>query len=187
MLGEKMNLTELKTERDLIKLAADFATLKHKGQIRKFGKMPYISHPSTVADLVTKYSGSAEMIAAAWLYDTLEDTNTSEEELREKFGDKVANLVVEISSPEISDKSQKGKYLADKMNTMSSEALTIKLADRLNNVSDLDKSSSNFQRLYPAETKFILDSLEEYGRPLNSQQQIIIAEIRKAIEPYNND
>lgn len=182
-----MNLTELAMDRDLIKKASDFATLKHKGQIRIFGKIPYISHPSAVADLVTKYGGSAEMIAAAWLHDTLEDTDTTEEELREKFGDKVANLVVEISSPEISDKSQKGKYLADKMNTMSSEALTIKLCDRLHNVSDLDKSSSRFQQLYPAETKFILDAIEDYERPLNAQQQILVSEIRKAIAQYVND
>jgi (p)ppGpp synthase/HD superfamily hydrolase len=179
-----MKLKEFIDDKEKIEQAKEFATKAHEGQFRKFGNKPYISHPADVANLVQKYGGNTDMIISAWLHDTVEDVGISFEEIKEKFGDKVASIVKELTNPADLDKSQKGKYLADKMSTMSSDALTIKLADRLSNVSDFKNASPKFVQKYAPETRFILNSLEDGERPLNRQQELIIQDIGKAIEPY---
>lgn len=182
-----MNFNKFVNDKEIINAAKSFATEKHLGQTRKFNGDAYINHPAAVAKLVKNFGGNADMIAAAWLHDTLEDTNTSIEELKEKFGDKITSLVQELTSPHGLDKSTKAEYLAKKMSVMSSDALTIKLADRLNNVSDFKTAPQDFVRRYGPETTFMLNYLEDSGRPFISQQEKLIAEIRKAIEPYANN
>ena len=75
----------------IIERAFVFAAEKHKGQVRKGSNIPYIGHPIEVAMLVAKMGGDPEMIAAAALHDTLEDTDTTYEELVLEFGYRVAD------------------------------------------------------------------------------------------------
>lgn len=179
-----MGLKEFQVGKELIDKAKEFATKCHAGQTRKFGGKPYIVHPAAVADLVEQHGGSPEMIAAAWLHDVVEDCGVSVRDLIAEFGTTVSGLVWELTSPSDLDKSKKGQYLLDKMNTMSSDALTIKLCDRLNNTSDFKTSPQGFVKKYAPETMFILDELEGGGRPFNQHQLKIIDIIRKEIEPY---
>lgn len=185
--GKLVSLREFVSEKELINKAKEFATSKHEGQFRKFGKVAYITHPANVAEIVDKFGGSPEMVAAAWLHDVVEESNVSLDEIKKLFGENVASLVKELTNPTDLDKSKKGQYLLDKMNTMSSDALTIKLADRLSNVSDFATAKPSFVQKYAPETKFIIDGLEEHERPLTPQQTKLIGEIRKAIEPYENN
>ncbi|MFQ6752614.1 MAG: HD domain-containing protein [Clostridia bacterium] len=122
--------------------ALEFATKKHHGQMRKDGVTPYIVHPVGVADLVAEFAQDNEyldtMLVAALLHDTLEDTDTTYEEIYETFGDSVADIVDELTSDkEACKRIGKGKYLKIKMQNMSEEALTIKIADRLYNMRDV--------------------------------------------------
>jgi len=180
-----MSLKNFLSGKELVNKAKEFATFKHEGQFRKFGKIPYITHPAMVAGIVDQVGGSSEMVAAAWLHDVVEDSGVSLEELQEIFGQSVASLVKELTNPTDLDKSKKGQFLLNKMNTMSSDALTIKLADRLTNVSDFVMANPSFVQKYASETKFIMDGLEEYERPLTPQQFKLIAKIRKNIEQYD--
>jgi len=182
-----MNLDQFKNGKELIQKAKDFATAKHEGQLRKFGNKPYIIHPAGVAKIVEDSGGTPEMIAAAWLHDVVEESGVSFVELREMFGDKVAGIVSELSNPSDLDKSKKGQYLLSKMNTMSSDALTVKLSDRLNNVLDFSTARPSFVQKYAGETMFIINGLEETERPINQQQSKLLTDIRKAIEPYVSD
>ena len=80
--------------------AAEFAARKHRDQRRKDqGASPYINHPIAVADLLLKHGAvdDPKVIAAALLHDTIEDTETSYEELRGRFGATVADIVVEVT------------------------------------------------------------------------------------------
>lgn len=97
------------------------------------------------------------------------------------FGDLVASLVKELSSDK-EEQNKKGKiaYLTDKMLNMSSWALTIKLADRLDNVSDLENISEKFKNKYSKETKNILKKLEE-KRKLSSTQTKFISIIKQKL------
>src|SRR6185295_6702969 len=84
----------------LISEAAELAARRHNGMARKGrGNEPYINHLTEVANLLaTAIDGAdAELVAAGWLHDTIEDTDTTREELAEKFGERVAALVVEVT------------------------------------------------------------------------------------------
>ena len=147
----------------MIQEALQFATEKHKGQIRKFDKKNYVEHPKSVAKIIKENKESKkinELVAAAILHDTLEDTNTTEQELRNYFGELVTSLVKELATEE-KEKEKLGKkeYLAKKMTDMSSWGLVIKLADRLDNVSDLNTSPKEFKKKYAEETEFILEEI----------------------------
>jgi (p)ppGpp synthase/HD superfamily hydrolase len=168
---------------DLVNKAQEFATLKHKGQTRKFGG-EYIQHPAGVADLVRHFDGTDEMIAAAWLHDVVEDAGVTYEEIEKEFGGEVANLVDLLTTPSVITKDQKNEYLSDKMISMSTKALTIKLCDRLDNVSDFKTASPKFINSYAPATKYILDALENSGRSLTTEQNEIISLIRKKVEQY---
>jgi (p)ppGpp synthase/HD superfamily hydrolase len=81
-------------------------------------------------------------MVAALLHDTLEDTETDFSEISSTFGDAVANLVRELTSDKDKIKQMgKNKYLIDKMLKMSDDTFTIKLCDRLSNISDLPSKS----------------------------------------------
>lgn len=118
-----------------------FATERHKGQVRSDGR-EYITHPIRVRELVIKFkpsSNSNVIQAGALLHDILEDTYTSYREIKDKFGEVIASLVMEVTSSTYVPKLiGKQIYLAHKMRYMSSYALIIKLADRLDNISDLN-------------------------------------------------
>jgi (p)ppGpp synthase/HD superfamily hydrolase len=171
---------------DIVERARVFATAAHAavGQLRKYTNEPYIVHPKQVAQFVETAGGTPEMIAAAWLHDVVEDCGVSVRDLIHLFGTKVSNLVWELTNPNDLDKSKKAQYLLDKMNTMSSDALIIKLCDRLNNVSDFKTAPQGFVKKYAPETKFIIDGLEELERPLNNVQKKLIQNIKDIIENF---
>lgn len=162
-----------------------FATNAHRGQTRSGGE-PYIGHPVRVAQTIEKYKKSHNidaLIAAAYLHDTIEDTDTTHEALHDLFGGLVASLVLELTSDlEQIKKLGKKEYLAKKMaHDMSSYALVIKLADRLDNVQDIATAKSpNWRAKYKAETEHIMDYLEN-NRVLTSTHKKLIELIREKI------
>lgn len=169
----------------IVKLAKKFAEEKHAGQTRKFSKTPYIKHPEKVAKIIKENKRSHkinDLIAAAILHDTLEDTQTTEKELKKLFGKLITSLVKELTTNE-KEKEKLGKkeYLAKKMIHMSSWGLVIKLADRLDNVSDLNKSTKKFKEKYIKETTYILDNLEE-KRKLSETHKKLIKKIRNKLK-----
>lgn len=165
-----------------VNIAERFAKEKHSNQKRKFSNEPYFNHVKNVSEIVKKYKKSHridDLIAAALLHDILEDTNTSEYDLKNIFGDLIASLVRELTSNnEKIEKKGKKEYLAEKMSNpkkMSNWALVIKLADRLDNISD--KSSDEFAKKYSKETKYILNYLEK-NRKLTKTQRKLLNSIR---------
>jgi (p)ppGpp synthase/HD superfamily hydrolase len=182
-----MSFNEFLQEKSILIKAQEFATQKHLGQKRKFNGSDYITHPASVAELVSHFGGNTEMIAAAWLHDVVEDTNTSIDEIKKEFGSKIANFVNELTNPtEVEKNGNKSKYIADKMPQMSDESLTIKLCDRLNNVSDFKNADKKWANKYANKTRFIINSLKDSGRSLNINQQKIVSEIEKLIKPFEN-
>ena len=84
----------------LILRAIDFAARKHRDQRRKDQEAsPYINHPISVSLMLAEIGGiaDAEVLAAAILHDTLEDTDTTPEELVQAFGMRVRKLVEEVT------------------------------------------------------------------------------------------
>ena len=82
--------------------ALKFATEAHADQVRRYDGAPYIYHPIAVSEIVRTFGGSKEMIAAALLHDTVEDTPATLDDVRREFGDKVHDLVewlTDVSKP----------------------------------------------------------------------------------------
>lgn len=163
----------------LLNRALEFATEKHKGQMRK-GKNPkeYITHPINVAKLILRYKGDAHNInilrASAYLHDTIEDTDTTYHDLVKIFGYEIANLVYELTTNEDMKKELgKAGYLAIKMKNMSNDALVIKLCDRLDNISELNKTDSEFRDKYVNETLYIIKYTLENRKLTNTHLDII--------------
>ena len=142
--------------------ALEFAREKHKGQYRKGkDKIEYINHPINVANKLKLYFEYDEnMVAAALLHDTLEDTNTTYEELVKEFNIDVANLVDELTSnKEEQNTLGKVNYLSIKMAQISERALNIKLCDRLDNILDCLPLNDHFRDKYIIETIQIMSNL----------------------------
>lgn len=136
------------------KEALSFAAEAHGEQRRKFTDEPYIEHPKRVAETVKTVPHTSEMICAAYLHDVVEDTPVKIEEIAEKFGSKVANLVEELTDeymkvnyPHLNRKARKQKEV-ERQADMSAEAKTIKLADVIDNTPDIVKNDPGFGRKY---------------------------------------
>lgn len=171
----------------VIEKAREFAKEKHKGQTRKFAGEPYFSHLENVSNIVKEYTSKEnkdEMITIALLHDILENTPTTEEELEKKFGSKIASIVKELTTDKTeSKKIGKGEYLRRKLkdkNQVSDDALLIKLADRLDNVSDLHNGKDDFAKSYAKETSHIIESIEK-ERKINKTHKELIEKIKDKI------
>lgn len=165
-----------------------YASSKHSGQYRDDGS-PYIIHPIRVAELIKKYKSSKNieiLLAGALLHDVLEDTYTSYKEIVENFGEVVASLVMEVTSASFMPRLVgKNIYLAHKMLHMSNYALVIKMADRLDNITDLKGVNlDKIKRTY-FDTKFLLGYLKD-KRELTSTQKIFFNLINEQLDKINN-
>lgn len=105
-----------------IEEAKEFAKQAHEGQIRYDGK-PYHIHPFEVADAISKMTNNKNLIKAAILHDTIEDTKVTYEEIKERFGKATADYVLEVTH----DKN--GNY----PNLNSEEGFALKCVDRAHN------------------------------------------------------
>ena len=147
------------SDKELIEKAKRFATEAHKGQTRKYGdKPPYITHPETVAEMVCNAPNSlAGMVAAAWLHDVVEDTDVTMKDIKRKFGKYIGMLVEELTNPSKKypnfPRHERKRIDRDHTKTISNDAKTIKLADRIHNLTGiLAEAPDDFAWLYLCET-----------------------------------
>ena len=121
----------------LVSEAADLAARRHSGMARKGrGNEPYINHLAEVANLLSAATdgADAELVAAGWLHDTVEDTETTREELAEKFGNRVAALVVEVTDDMTLPKNERRQKQVAAAPHKSPCAKLIKIADKISNI-----------------------------------------------------
>lgn len=145
---------------DLVLLARTFASRAHKEQVRKYTGEPYIEHPIAVAEIVRKHNGSKEMIAAALLHDVVEDTDVTLDEVRQEFGDAVANLVddlTDVSKPEDGNRATRKAIDRDHTAQASAAAMVIKAADLINNTKSITEHDPKFAKVYLKEKRALLD------------------------------
>lgn len=146
--------------------ALAFAERAHSSidQRRKYTNEPYIVHPAEVAVLVKSVPHTREMVAAAYLHDTVEDTGVLIEEIETLFGPIIAALVSEltdVSRPEDGSRAvRKAKDLAHTA-TASPEAKTIKLADLISNSRSIMERDPAFAVIYLREKAALLEVLME--------------------------
>ena len=157
--------------------AIKFATKAHGNQKRKYTGEPYTTHPIAVMEMVQTVPHTKEMLIAAVLHDTVEDTDVTLKEIKNKFGTKVAELVdglTDISKPE--DGNRKTRKALDRVHLakQNAEVQTIKLADLIHNTKSISFYDPQFYKVYKEEKIKILDVLKLGDRSLMhiAQQQV---------------
>ncbi|MEK3889367.1 HD domain-containing protein [Bacillus sp. FSL K6-3431] len=129
----------------LIEKATQFAAVKHEGQYRKATNIPYITHPFAVGMILQQAGYSEEVVAAGLLHDTIEDTDTTEEELLQEFGEKVLNLVMAATEQDRSLSWEDRKQATiNGLALKTPEQIAVVVADKIHNVcsirTDIDKN-----------------------------------------------
>jgi (p)ppGpp synthase/HD superfamily hydrolase len=121
----------------IVERAASFAAEKHKSQRRKEGGLLYISHLVGVALILQKYNFDEKIIAAGLLHDTLEDTDTTEVEILENFGQEILDLILQVTNDDTLNWKEKKQKYVNTVRVASEGAQSIALADKIHNTKSL--------------------------------------------------
>ena len=151
---------------DLESRAKDFATWAHASinHVRKYTGEPYINHPAAVVEMVRSVPHTTEMPAAAWLHDTVEDTDVTLESIESEFGAEVAGLVEMLTDVSTAhDGLRHHRKAKDREHTekASPSAKTIKLADLIDNTRSIVTRDPKFAAVYLEEKRALLDVLKQ--------------------------
>jgi guanosine-3',5'-bis(diphosphate) 3'-pyrophosphohydrolase len=123
--------------------ALDFAARKHRDQRRKdHAASPYINHPISLVSILVIEAGISDpnVIVAAILHDTIEDTDTTPEEIERHFGQKIKTIVEEVTDDRSLSRDVRKELQVKHASHLSTEAALVKLADKIANLRDLQCS-----------------------------------------------
>lgn len=118
----------------LIQKAIVFATQKHEGQTRKGTDIPYIVHPMEVMHILTELQCSQDVVIAGILHDVLEDTATTPEEIKKKFGSDILKIVQSESEDKSKSWLERKQKTIDELEFASEEICLVLYADKLSNL-----------------------------------------------------
>jgi guanosine-3',5'-bis(diphosphate) 3'-pyrophosphohydrolase len=128
------------SELKLLLKALAFAAHKHKDQRRRdIDASPYINHPISLADILCNeaHISDIETICGALLHDTVEDTETTAEELEDAFGKSIRDIVMEVTDDKGLSKASRKQAQIDHAAHISDKAKLVKLADKISNLRDV--------------------------------------------------
>ena len=149
----------------LVEKAAQFAMEAHNGQTRKYTGAPYWTHPNRVAHLVAQETDDPEVIAAAYLHDTVEDTAVTLQDIDREFGTTVTGLVNRLTNRYTKEaypewNREKRKMLeANRLAHVSDEAKLIKRMDIADNTADIVRHDPAFAKVYLKEKAYLLERM----------------------------
>lgn len=135
--ANKNSMMNNSTEYPAILKALHFASIKHKDQRRKDEEAsPYINHPIEVAELLARVGQVTDIVVlqSAILHDTVEDTETTAEEIEELFGAEVRSVVLEVTDDKSLPKQERKRLQIEHAPHISKRAQMVKLADKISNV-----------------------------------------------------
>jgi guanosine-3',5'-bis(diphosphate) 3'-pyrophosphohydrolase len=120
--------------------ALAFSAEKHRDQRRKDADAsPYINHPIALANVLANEGGITDLVplAGAILHDTVEDTNTTPDELIAQFGEEIASVVMEVTDDKSLAKAERKAAQIEHAPGLSRAAKLVKLADKISNLRDI--------------------------------------------------
>lgn len=169
--------------------AASFAAVKHISQKRKGNDgAPYINHPLEVANLLANV-GKVEdydVLIAAILHDTVEDTETTTEEIGKLFGENVAKMVAEVTDDKALPKAERKQKQIEHAPHLSFGAKQIKLGDKISNIRDVvenppDGWSDERRREYVEWGEKVVNGLRGANENLEKYFDEIVTEAKQKI------
>jgi guanosine-3',5'-bis(diphosphate) 3'-pyrophosphohydrolase len=154
----------------LILEAAQFARKAHRGQVRKYTGVEYISHPARVAGRVAVHiDATEEMVAAAFLHDTIEDTGVTIQGLEDRFGEIVTNMVIDLTDPTCPaigptfkdvPRAQRKTIMRHSIAAGENESKIIKMYDRIDNLREMPMDPPNsYIRMYLEESRLLAEAI----------------------------
>lgn len=169
--------------------AAQFAARRHHGQSRKGAlSEPYIVHPLEVAHLLMNVGGvdDHDVLIAALLHDTVEDTETTADEITELFGSRVASIVLEVTDDKSLPKQTRKELQVEHAPHISDEAKQLKMCDKISNIRDILNNPPD----WPYERKIeyvewgerVFEGLRGVNRELERHFDELVAEAKSKIE-----
>lgn len=156
----------------LVEKALNFATEAHGsiGQTRKYTGEPYINHPIEVMEIVRTVDHTDEMLAAALLHDTIEDTPVTRDDIDREFGPQVASLVMELTDQcHEGNRATRKAAEAARLGAISPEAQTVKLADFISNTRSIVERDPGFAMVYLREKLRVLAVMKDGDPSLYAQ------------------
>lgn len=149
-----------KMDTDLFDRAMIFAIKAHHGTERRGKKSPYIIHPMEAVEIVATITNDQELLAAAALHDVVEDTEYTEEDIRNEFGDRIADLVASESDPvfpgltESESWKKRKEYAIERLKTASYDTKVVAMGDKLSNLRaisrDYEKMGDELWKIFHA-------------------------------------
>ena len=141
-----------------------YATAAHAavGQKRKYDGAAYIVHPTRVADIVSKFGGTEQQVAAAYLHDVVEDTAVTIQDIRNTFGNDIALIVeglTDVSVPEDGNRATRKALDRQHTHEASGEAQFVKCADIIDNSRDIRTNDPSFWKVYRQEMMLTLEAM----------------------------
>lgn len=155
-------------------LAYGFAADAHKN-VRRRGGEAYIVHPVEVMEIINDIpNATTDMKIAALLHDVVEDTEITLAEIHENFGEKVATLVDELTKkPVEGNRAFRTEAEAQRLAMVSPEAQTIKYADIISNLRDIDQVDPRFAKKYKQEKRRALTLMTKGYEPLRQSAWLL--------------
>lgn len=140
-----------KTNSKLLDRAIVFATKAHSGTLRKKDGIPYILHPMEVASIAGGITTDEEVLTAALLHDTVEDTNVTLDTIKSQFGDRVAALVASETEDKRRDRSPAETWMQRKVESLAALRNAVDPGVRVLWLSDKLANMRSFARQYEKE------------------------------------
>ena len=147
------------------------------GQVRKYGKQPYWTHPVAVMKLVESVPHTEDQLVAALLHDVVEDTHITLEQITDEFGSEVTELVdwlTDRSTPEMGNRKVRKEYDRNRLAQAPAAVKTIKLADLIHNSGSISKHDPGFARIYMQEKRELLAVLTQGDPVLHKRATAIV-------------
>jgi len=171
--------------------ALNFASQKHKFQKRK-GKdgIPYINHCIQVAYVLSEVGGESDtvLLQAALLHDTVEDTDTSFEELEKLFGKEVSDLVREVTDDMSLPKAERKKIQVKTASVLSDRAKLIRISDKICNITDIERTALDWPMERKLEYFEWATCIVKECRGLNEKLEIKFKKTKeRAVKAFQND
>lgn len=151
--------------------AVGFAADKHVRQVRNHTNEPYVMHCIRVALAVSEAGFKPDVVVAALLHDTIEDTQTTREEIRDAFGEAVANMVEDLtdSPKEVGNRAQRKRMDADRIIASSAAVQSIKCADICDNLPSIVQYDPDFACYFVREADYLVPKLSKANTVLRSR------------------
>ena len=162
--------------------AVAYCCQQHEGTFRDDNKTPYAVHPIRVTEHLRRLAKEDDenVLIAALLHDTVEDTGINFDDVANRFGEDVAALVSELTNDNRLPKSKRRSQMMEHLNSLTPRAKRIKLADRLDNVCDLLAGSGTPEKRvrYADETARLLSACTGGCKPLEDALKEALEKLR---------